>query len=99
MADTINISLPEVKATADTIRSINTSLASTLEEIGSNMDMLSSTWESDGSEAIREAFKALQPRFEEYKSVVDTYATFLDDTVEKYTLTETAITNSANDFK
>ena len=98
MADTINISLPEVTATANSIRDINKNLSTTLEEIKGLMDSLESTWQSEGSDTIRNAFNALQPRIDEYHDVVDSYADFLDKTVEKYTTTETTVTSGASEF-
>lgn len=97
--DTINISLPEVTNTASTIRTLNQNLNTRLEEIKAQMNALSGSWESDGSEAIRANFNALQPKFESYRDVVDSYAQFLDQTVETYQATETAITSNANAFK
>lgn len=95
----IQISLTEVSQTAGTIRTLNGSLASRLEDIKTQMNGLASTWQSDASNTIREKFNALQPRFEEYKSVVDAYARFLDNTVTSYDATETAINNNASSFK
>jgi len=95
----INISLGEVSKTAGAIRTINKSLYTRLEEIKKEMNNLSSTWQSDASETIRNKFNALAPRFEEYNSVVESYAQFLDDTVTHYNTTETKINNYATSFK
>ena len=42
---------------------------------------------------------ALKPRFEEYKTVVESYAKFLVNTAQSYESTESAIQNNANEFK
>ncbi|AIQ15455.1 MULTISPECIES: pore-forming ESAT-6 family protein [Paenibacillus] len=95
----IQISLPEVANTAGTIRSINENLSARLDEIKMEMNALASTWQSDASNTIREKFKGMEPRFEEYKNVIISYATFLDTTVKGYEDTENAIKNNASQFK
>lgn len=95
----INISLPEVSNTANTIRTINDQLSTKLDEIRKEMNGLASTWQSDASNTIREKFNSLAPRFEEYKKVVDSYATFLDYTVRGYDSAETNINSNAGQFK
>lgn len=95
----IQISLPEVANTAGTIRTINENLSARLEEIKAEMNALSSTWQSEASNAIREKFKGMEPRFEEYKNVIVSYAAFLDSTVKGYEDTENAIKNNASQFK
>ncbi|SHJ42011.1 WXG100 family type VII secretion target [Clostridium amylolyticum] len=95
----IKISLGEVSKTAGTIRNLNQSLSARLEEIKKEMNGLSSTWQSDASNTVRNKFNALAPKFEEYKAVVDAYAKFLDLTVTNYNEAETAINNNASAFK
>jgi len=98
-AEGINISLAQVTATAQTIRGINESLATRLEEIKREMNQLSASWQSDASNTIVNKFNALAPRFEEYKQIIDSYATFLDNTVASYDAVETQLVNNANAFK
>jgi len=95
----IKISFGEVSSTASTIRNLNTNLDTRLSDIKSEMNALASTWQSDASETIRERFNALVPRFAEYKSIVDSYAKFLDNAVASYDSTETAINTNASAFK
>lgn len=95
----IQISLGEVSKTAGTIRTLNSSLATRLEEIKAQMNNLESTWQSDASTTIRSRFNSLAPRFEEYQNVVESYAKFLDNTVTGYDVTENAINNNAGAFK
>lgn len=95
----INISLGEVTRTAGTVRTINQSLSTRLEEIKKEMNNLANSWQSDASETIRNNFNALAPRFEEYKNVIESYAKFLDDTVTAYDTTETSINSNAGAFK
>ncbi|MDQ0194707.1 pore-forming ESAT-6 family protein [Paenibacillus wynnii] len=95
----INISLPEVSNTAGTLRSINESLSARLQEIKNEMNGLAATWQSEASNTIREKFKGMEPRFEEYKNVITSYATFLDNTVKGYESAESSINSNASQFK
>ena len=95
----INISLGEVAKTAGTIRSLNQSLSARLEEIKKDMNNLASTWQSDASDTIRNNFNALAPKFDNYRDVVESYAKFLDNTVQAYDTAETAINNNASAFR
>ena len=95
----IKITLGEVTKTASSIKTINQSLSTGLEEIKKEMNGLSESWQSDASNTIRNKFNGLAPKFEEYKNVVDSYAKFLEQTVASYDAAETNINNNANAFK
>jgi WXG100 family type VII secretion target len=99
MADGIKIGLDEVSQTASTIRTLNTSMNATLENIKKEINNLSSTWQSDAGENIRARFNTMSASFEEYRKVVESYATFLDDTVSTYTTTENTINANADAFQ
>ncbi|MDD6327474.1 MAG: pore-forming ESAT-6 family protein [Eubacteriales bacterium] len=98
MADGIKISLGEVTATAATIRTLNTAMDTNLQDIKKKMNDLSSTWQSDGAETIRTNFNNMSASFEEYKKIVESYAAFLDKTVESYNTTENTINSNASSF-
>ncbi|WP_338379167.1 pore-forming ESAT-6 family protein [Enterococcus faecium] len=98
-AEGIKISLNEVSATASQIRNLNQNLAARLDDMKREMNNLSSTWNSDASNTIRGNFNALQPKFENFREIVESYAKFLDQTVDSYNATETAINNNARAFK
>ena len=70
-----------------------------LADINKTMNDLESTWRSDAATDIRAAMNALKPRFEEYKTVVESYAKFLVNTAQSYDVTETSIQNNAGAFK
>ncbi|WP_223592688.1 pore-forming ESAT-6 family protein [Neobacillus bataviensis] len=95
----IKISLNEVQSTANQIRTLNNNLAARLEDIKREMNALQSSWNSDASNTIRTNFNALQPTFENFREIVNSYATFLDQTVNAYNATEDAINNNAGAFK
>ncbi len=99
MADGIQISTQVLLDTAEKVRSINKTLDSKLADINKNMNDLEATWKSDAATDIRAAMNALKPRFEEYKTVVESYAKFLVNTAQSYESTESAIQNNANEFK
>lgn len=95
----INISLAEVTKTAQTIKTLNKSLSSRLEDIKKEMNGLEGNWKSDSSETIRSKFNGLAPKFENYEQIINSYAVFLEKTVTGYNEAETAINNNASQFK
>lgn len=97
--DGLKISLGEVTKTAGQLRTFNLSLNERLQEIKKDMNALAQYWDSDASSTIRANFNALEPRFEEYRQVVDNYAKFLDNTVTYYNEAESKINNNASMFK
>ena len=99
MADSIQVTTQVLVDTASTVRSLNTTLDDKLKEINKNMNDLEAPWKSDAATDIRAAMNALNPRFEEYKSVVESYAKFLVNTAQNYDTTETTVQNNAGQFK
>lgn len=98
MSDGIKISLDEVSQTATTIRTLNTSMNNTLENVKSEINGLTATWQSEAGENIVSRFNAMSTVFEDYKKIVDSYAAFLDDTVTTYESTENSINANADAF-
>ena len=99
MADEIKVSTQVLLDTAEKVRTINTTMDGKLADINKTMNDLDSTWRSDAATDIRAAMNALKPRFEEYKTVVESYAKFLVNTAQSYDVTETSIQNNACAFK
>lgn len=95
----INITLAQVTSTAASIRTINKNLTDKLLEMKTEVNNLASTWQSDASTTIQNNFNSFSKRFDEYRSVIESYALFLDKTVTDYNETETAINNNAGAFK
>ena len=95
----IDISLDKLTQTASEVTKLNASLTSRLDEIRTEMKNLSNSWQSDAAEELRKDFESYVPKFEDYKLVVESYATFLKDTVEAYDKTETQLKNNADLFK
>ena len=99
MADEIKVSTQVLLDTAEKVRTINTTMDGKLADINKTMNDLESTWRSDAATDIRAAMNALKPRFEEYMTVVESYAKFLVNTAQSYDVTETSIQNNAGAFK
>lgn len=95
----ISISLAEVSATANTIRTLNTTLGTNLAGIKTEINNLSSTWQSDSATTLQSKINGMQTHFDEYQKVIDAYAKFLDDTVETYQTTETSVNSNASSFQ
>ena len=93
--DNLKISLGQVSDCAAKIRSCNNEMFADLSRIRKEMDQTSGSWMSDGAEAIRSRFQQFAARFEQQKELIDTYARFLDRTVESYDSLETTITSNA----
>lgn len=99
MADGIKISTQVLMDTAAKVREINGILDSDLADINKKMNDLEASWKSDAATDIRAAMNALKPRFEEYKTVVESYAKFLVNTAQSYESTEGSIQTNAGAFK
>ena len=95
----ISISLEQVLETARNIKSLNTQIVTRLNEIKREMNSLESSWQSESSTTIRANFNKLEAKFENYKNIIDSYGTFLENTVESYSTTESSINNNASAFE
>ena len=98
MAD-IKISTQVLMDTAGKVRSINATLTEKLNEINYTMQSLEGSWKSDAATDIRTAMQNLKPRFEQYNSVVESYAKFLVNTAQSNDSTEGAVQTNAQAFR
>ena len=95
----IKITFDEVRTKTRQIRNHNTKLDETLQQIKSAINALETEWTSDTSDTIRSKITGMQPKFESYREVIESYAKFLDNTVAKYESTEgTLQSNAASQF-
>lgn len=99
MAGGIKITSQVVRGAAEKIKNLNMEMDTALSDIKSKMNALESTWQSDAGNEIRSAMNALQPRFNEYKEVVDSYVAFLNTTAQRYEETEQTVQSNASAFK
>lgn len=96
--DQIQITLAEVTHTAVQIRSYNDQLHEKLMLLKQHMDHLEKGWQSPAANTIKEKFNGMLPIFTNYHDINQTYAKFLDVTVQAYEQTETAINQQAASF-
>lgn len=96
--DQLQITLAQVTQTAASIRSQNQQLNSCLQEIGTSMNQLAAYWQSPASEKIRSRFHGMLSVFDNYRSIVESYAKFLDQTVSTYQSMEAQLNASAEGF-
>lgn len=95
----IKVSPHVLRDTAKKIEDINISLDEKLKEISKCLDQTDGSYISKDGRVIRDAMKSMNPRFEEYKAVVASYANFLKDTAESYASLERTLETNANQFK
>ncbi len=96
--ENIHISLDDVTETASRIRHLSDAMYEDLTAMKKDMNLLSGTWISEGSEEIRNRFNMLSARFEDQKDVIDSYSDFLTYTASVYDTLETTITGNAADI-
>ena len=92
----IKITFEEVRAKTKQIRNYNTTLTDTLNTIKQTINNLESQWTSDTSDTIRAKITGMQPKFDTYKEVIESYAKFLDNTVAQYEGTESTLNSNAS---
>ena len=92
----IKITFAEVRNKTQKIRNHNETLDGKLQQIKSIINALGSEWTSDTSDTIRSKITGMQPRFDSYKEVIESYAKFLDNTVEQYETTEGTLQSNAS---
>lgn len=95
----IKITFEEVRMKAKQLRGYNSTLTETLNNIKQTINNLESQWTSDTSDTIRAKITGMQPKFDTYKEVVESYAKFLDNTAAQYEGTENTLnSNAASQF-
>lgn len=98
MAD-IKITFSEVRNKASQIRKCNDNLNQQLEDIKSSITALEAEWTSDASDTIRQKIAGMQPKFDNYYSIIESYAAFLETTVSNYEQAESVINTNAGAFE
>lgn len=92
----IKITFEEVRTKTKQIRNYNATLTDTLNSIRQTINNLESQWTSDTSDTIRAKITGMQPKFDTYKEVIESYARFLDNTVAQYEGTESTLNSNAS---
>ncbi len=97
--EALMISLAEVSKTSAQVRRYNAELMQELMEMKRIMNALSANWQSPAAETIRSRFNGMMPIFENYRTIIENYAKFLDQTVSSYEATENSIQQGASSFQ
>lgn len=92
----IKITFEEVRTKTKQIRNYNATLTDTLSSIRQTINNLEAQWTSDTSDTIRAKITGMQPKFDTYKEVIESYAKFLDNTVAQYEGTESTLNSNAS---
>lgn len=98
MAD-IKITFSDVRTKATEIAKCNENLDNCLEQIKNEIKSLEAEWTSDSSDTIRGKITGMQPKFDNYRNIIDSYVKFLNTTVAQYEQTESAINTNASAFE
>lgn len=94
----IRISLPELSDTASQMRNYNSTLDEILSFVKKTMNDLQAVWDSDGENTLLTSFNKFSAKFIEESEVIESYARFLDDTVNNYDSLESTIVSNASNF-
>lgn len=96
---TLKISLSEVSECASRIRTLNQQMYDQLMEMKKEMMDTNVSWISESGETIRSRFNQFASRFDTEKETIDSYARFLDLTVQSYDSLETSINSNASGIR
>lgn len=99
----VKVSIPEIRSTKTSISNDGKEIMAQLQRVKGSMEYLKGTevWSSEGAREIQSKFEVLYPRFQSMKTVIDDYANKLENTINKYDATESAIVqdiSSVNDW-
>lgn len=94
----MKIDTQRLSTAATDIKNMNGSLNEILGSFSKKVEELQSTWESDAGERTQKAIKNLEPRFEDYRKVLNSYAEYLEKTAESYESTEKTLVNNADNM-
>lgn len=95
----IEISLDHLATLVSDIRLENQKLDDAFSDLSRCIQGLEESWEGEAAIAYHESFIRMTPRFRQYQEVIESYATFLDQTIENYRLTEMALMKNAENFQ
>ena len=86
----------EVREKAKQLRTYNDTLTETLAAIQTQIKSLEAPWTSDTSDTIRAKIQGMQPKFDSYKEVIESYAAYLDKTAQQYESVESSLNSNAS---
>ena len=96
---TLQVDKEALQKTLETVQRKSSQMLEILQGIKETVLQLQGTWASEAGDEIRAAIDAMQQRFDDYKAVTDSYAAFLEKTMDTYFSLETKLTSDASAFK
>ena len=95
----IKITFQALRDKTQQLRDKNKQLDQILTDTKNAINSLEADWSSDTSITIRDKITGMQPTFDTYREVIESYAKFLDSALAQYESTEaTLTTNAASQF-
>ena len=92
----IKITFGEVRTKTAQMRRENENLTDTLRRTRRAVELLEEDWTSDTSDTIRARIAAMQPKFDCYREIIESYCKFLDNTVSRYEAVESDLQSGAS---
>lgn len=99
MVGSMEITTEALRETAGSFRDLNSKMKNSLGDIKTLMNNLSASYESEDAREIITNMNNLQGRFDEYESIVESYAKFLESTAQTYDATVQTNTTNAEGFR
>ena len=95
----IKITFQALRDKTQQLRDKNKQLDQILTDTKNAINSLEADWSSDTSITIRDKITGMQPTFDTYREVIESYAKFLDSAIAQYESTEATLhTNAASQF-
>lgn len=101
MANTreMKVNFGKLESDADDLKRLNNDLRNKLDEIKTEINSLSSTYESDASEKIRAKITGMEGKFDNYFGVIENYEKYIRNVAIAWRSTESARTSAAEEFQ
>mgnify|MGYP006068091779 FL=1 len=95
----IKITFQALRDKTQQLRDKNKQLDQILTDTKNAINSLEADWSSDTSITIRDKITGMQPTFDTYREVIESYAKFLDSAIAQYESTAATLnTNAASQF-
>jgi WXG100 family type VII secretion target len=95
MARTIKVTPEELRSAAQKIESLSADYETQYNSLYREMDSMESAWQGKDNVSYIEQIRGFKDDFENMKSLMDQYATFLRNSAKAYDDTQNAITEEA----
>lgn len=94
----MNVNYEGLRQSASVFRKEVTNMNAALDEATSNIDRTTNSWQSQAANDLRERFKALSTKFEDFYNAINNYAQFLDNTANAYEAADKKIEQRADEL-